>query len=129
MLGGHMEKRSAIGRSAQAQLFRMLVEQGSERGHIALTCSLDESAVEGERVDVGFKGAPAWEAVLLGQIELGFGELCAGIGFAQLFQAALGLLAQPVKVGVFREREWSSGHGNLPFLFSSAPAVRSVGEE
>jgi len=50
---------------------------------------------------VGLEGAPARKPVLPGDRELRVGEFGLRIGFAELVEVTLGLLTEPLEVGLY----------------------------
>src|SRR3546814_7198511 len=56
-------------------------------------------SLDAQGVDVGFERAPARKTALPGDVELRVGEFGLGIGFAELVEMTLGLLAEPLEIG------------------------------
>ena len=94
-------------------------EETGELFRITSRGSGNDLAVEARGIDVRLERAPAREAILTGDIELGLVELRGGIVSAQLGEPFLRSLLQPVDVGVGGKR---LRHGTPSF---SAPGVRS----
>ncbi len=82
----------------------MLLEERAQLRDVAVARGGEDLAVERERVDVRLERAPARKAELLGQRKLRVSELRVGIRFLEFFETTLGLLAEPIEIGVFGKR-------------------------
>ena len=79
----------------------MLIEERGQRLHVAAACGVKQLALDAQRIDVGLEGAPARKPVLPGDRELRVGEFGLRIGFAELVEVTLGLLTEPLEVGLY----------------------------
>ncbi len=78
----------------------MLIEQRGQRLHVAAAGRLKQLAFDAQSIDVALEGAPARKPVLPGDRELRVGEFGLRIGFAELVEVTLGLLTEPLEVGL-----------------------------
>src|SRR5438270_8119938 len=135
-----VQERPRVWFLAGMELVGMLVEQRPQRSYVALPRCLEQLSLDAQRIHVRLERAPAREAVLLRELELGVGELRVGVRLPQLLETSLGLLAEPVEVGRVGKRQRSRrvlalfGHETPSFLGESAsplmtPGVRVRGEE
>ena len=81
----------------------MLFEERGQLRDVAVARGREDLAVERQRVDVRLERTPARKAVLLGQRKLRVSELRVGIGLLDFFETTLGLLAEPIEIGVVRD--------------------------
>ena len=76
-----------------------------------------------QAVDMGLERAPAAEAIIMGNLQLGLMQPGIGMAGAELDKPLLGGFTEPVKIGIDRQ---SLGHGNL---LSLRPATAILGQE
>ena len=122
-----VQQRPLVRLRASVQLVRVLVEQRVSVVDVAFPCRVEQLAVHRQRVDVRLERPPARKPVLLGQVELRVGQLRGRVRLAQLVETALGLLAEPIEVGVVGKGQRSGrrprglfGHETPSFLRKGA---------